>query len=94
MREMLRRFPAVLALAALLAVAPLLHNHPLSNSDGSVSSTGAPCAVCAAGTHVVPVAEPVASASIQVVETLVARDDLPVRIAVPLPRASRAPPAA
>jgi hypothetical protein len=90
MREMFRRFPAVIALALLLAVAPLLHNHPLSNSDGT---TGAPCAVCAAGTHVLPVAEPVGSASIQVVETLVARNDLPAPIAAPLPRASRAPPA-
>jgi len=79
----------LLVLAALMAVEPLLHSHPLQ--PNSIPET---CAVCASGVAPLPMVVPAISAPQNVVYTLVATTTAirTVTVAITLP--SRAPPAA
>ena len=87
---MLRRSSIfVVVFAAILVVEPLLHNHSL---EGKAESSV--CAICVAGTAKLPVVVPSVAAPTVVAYTI---QRLRVRIAsveTPMPRASRAPPAA
>ena len=89
MLQMLRRFSAfVLILAALLAVEPLLHHHPLEQD--SIPSA---CAICATGVSKLPAIVPVVSAPQIVVYTLTAAAVVMPGDAIEIAIPSRAPPA-
>jgi hypothetical protein len=88
MPQMLRRLSTfVILIAALTALEPLLHNHPLQQ-------TGIPdaCAICATGTAPVPSASPSVAAPQVVVYTLAVFATTVVTAANALTLASRAPP--
>jgi disulfide bond formation protein DsbB len=89
MRSMKRPFVfALLLLAAILAVEPLLHEHPLQQSPDAVV-----CAACAAGTGQVAVAPPAVAAPLAVTYRLVAVTVACPSFDAPLSLPSRAPPA-
>ena len=91
MPQMLRRFSLfVLVVAALIAVEPVLHQHPLEQN--SIPSQA--CAVCATGIGQLPAITPAVAAPQTIVYTLTT-PSVPlhtVSIAPSLP--SRAPPSA
>lgn len=91
MLHMFRRLsPFILLIAVLIAVEPLLHNHPLE----SRTSSGSACAVCATGVGSLPTNVVVVGAP-QVPHQAYAIVAAPViAIDAPLPRSPRAPPAA
>jgi hypothetical protein len=79
----------VVLVALLLAVQPLLHNHPL---DSANTSSATSCAVCATGAGRLPSTTPSVAAPLAVLYTL-ATPALPEVAAVTsLARSSRAPP--
>ena len=92
---MLRRLPILLiAVAGLLAVGPLLHQHPLSGgSSDATPSSAATCVVCAAGVSRLSDPAPVLAAPVRI--AYIAFAALPTTLcagtALTLP--SRAPPA-
>ena len=87
--QMLRRFSTfVLIVAALIAVEPLLHNHPLLEQTRIPS----PCAVCVAGTAPLPQVTVAPAAPQVVVYTLAAATVTLVAEAVETAIPSRAPP--
>jgi hypothetical protein len=88
---MFRRFSMfVLLLAALIAVEPLLHQHPLEQNSIPASA----CAVCATGVGQLPVIVPAVAAPQIVVYTLISAS-VPLRTINATPSLpSRAPPAA
>lgn len=91
MPQMLRRMSMfVLVVAALLAVEPLLHQHPLEQNSIPASS----CAVCATGVGRLPVIMPAVAAPQIVVYTIAAAAVLPHTISVTPSVPSRAPPLA
>jgi hypothetical protein len=86
---MLRRFSAfVLIVAALIAVEPLLHNHPLQQKD-----IPHPCAVCATGIAPLPSATPTIAAPQIIVYAITALAVTFVTTGTSLTLAPRAPPA-
>jgi len=96
-RRMLRRLPLLLlAIAALLVVEPLIHSHPLNGGGKDAGSVTAPsvCAICAVAAQHITVARAFIPAPAIVVEHLIAFAPVAHSADLPLPRASRAPPAA
>lgn len=93
---MLRRLPLlIVAVALLVAIEPVVHSHPLwENSDARSAASNSACAVCAAGTTQLPTSAPAIVAPAAVIVVVVAPPVVPQSAAVPLPLASRAPPAA
>ena len=94
MLHMFRRLsPFILVVALLIAAEPLLHQHPLEHgASGRTSSTA--CAICATGVGRLPTVVVMLSAP-QLPEQTFAVVVLPIVTAdSPLPRSSRAPPAA
>ena len=92
----MRRLPlliVVFAIATLLAVEPLLHQHPLDSASSS-ASLASNCVVCAAGVNRLPSIAPSIAAPRVIAYTLVARVVVAVVAGVPLFLPSRAPPAA
>ena len=79
--------------ALLLAVQPLLHNHPLdAGGDSAKTSPASSCAVCATGTARLPSTTPSVAAPLAVLYTL-ATPALPqVASVASFARSSRAPP--
>lgn len=96
MGRMIRRIPLfVVALAALLASEPLLHEHPLdARSDSGVAPAAATCVVCAAGVNRLPDAPPSVVAPTAVEYSVIAIAITAIRTGVALTLPSRAPPAA
>ncbi len=94
MRGMIRKLPLVLfAIAAFLAAAPLLHQHPLSwGSESSPATSSATCVVCAAGVNRLPDAAPAISAPLVVSYAIVAFVVLTLSHGVAITLPSRAPP--
>ncbi len=89
MPQMFRRFSLFLiALAVLIAVEPLLHNHPLQQNG-----IPAACAICATGTTPLPLVAPTVSAPQIVAYTLLSAAVTIVTSSVVLSLPSRAPPA-
>ncbi len=94
MRRMVRRLPLLaLLIAALIAVVPLLHHHPLQTDATNAASAGA-CAICATHTGRLPIVAPTAPAPQVIVDTVVAPIIISIAVLTFSPRASRAPPAA
>jgi len=79
---------ALLLLAAIVAAEPLLHEHPLQQSDEAIV-----CAACAAGTGQVAIHQPVVTAPSVVAYRLVVTLLAGHSFDSPLPLPSRAPPA-
>jgi len=93
MRRMVRRLPLLaLLIAALIAVEPLLHHHPLQ-TDGTNASTSA-CAICATQIGRLPIVVPTVPAPQVIVTTIIAPVVITLAVLTFSPRASRAPPAA
>ncbi len=90
---MFRRLPIfILVFAALLAAEPLLHNHPL-RPIGDRATSGATCAVCAAGGGRLPIIAAAVAAPRAIIFTIVVAPVTMVAIPVTLSLTSRAPPA-
>lgn len=94
MRGMIRRLPLLVSMiATLLAIEPLLHQHPLNaNPDAAAASTG--CVVCAAGVNRLPHAVPAVVAPQVVVYALVATIVVSLTRGGSITLPSRAPPSA
>jgi len=89
-QQMVRRFSTfVLLVAALIAVEPLFHNHPLEQTR-----IPSPCAVCVTGTAPLPQVVAAPEAPRVVVYTLTTFTVPMVAEAVETAIPSRAPPAA
>ena len=86
------RLGVLLAFAALLAIEPVYHNHPLI-PDGNAAIQSL-CAVCASGAGRVTLSAPTVTAPTFVVYSLEARDVAIHARTVILDVPSRAPPAA
>jgi len=82
----------LIALLALIAAEPLIHNHPLI-PEGTAPSQSL-CAVCASGPARVTLSTPTVAAPTVVVWSLDVCDTTFVERSAALPLASRAPPAA
>lgn|SRR5436309_8007492 len=94
MRRMVRRLPLlVLLIAALLAVEPLLHHHPLQTHATNAAAASS-CAICATFTGRLPIAAPTVPAPQAIVALVVAPVVITIAVLTFSPRASRAPPAA
>ena len=78
----------VLLVAAAIAVEPLIHTHPLTQSSN------APCAVCVASVGSLTVLNPVPSAPLTHIGTIGSRPVAAIIHRSAMPLASRAPPAA
>ena len=93
MRRMVRRLPLfALLIAALIAVEPLLHHHPLQGDATNAASAGS-CAICATHIGRLPIVAPTMSAPQVIVDTVVAPVVITIAVLTISPRASRAPPA-
>lgn len=91
------RVTVLLLFAALFAVEPVVHSHPLLAGHGAPNdeiTTANLCAICAVGTHSIVVdASPVFAPTV-VVELLTAVPLLPHSTDTRIALAARAPPAA
>jgi hypothetical protein len=87
------RVVLLLVFAALFALEPVLHTHPLTFRDGATTAP-APCAACASQTARVAPPAPAVAAPQTVAYTLTVRSGAPTPVAAPLTLPSRAPPAA
>jgi hypothetical protein len=85
----------LIAVAALLAVEPLLHQHPITGrSTDAAATSSATCVVCAAGVSRLADAAPAVVAPVRIVYASFATVTTSLRIGVALTLPSRAPPAA
>jgi hypothetical protein len=92
---MFRRLPLlIVAVALLITIEPLVHSHPLWESDARAAASSAACAVCAAGTTQLPTIAPTVVAPVVVVSIVAAQPVSQQSAAVALSLPSRAPPAA
>ncbi len=95
MRGMIRRLPLLIALvASLLALEPLLHQHPLTTNADAAAAATAGCVICAAGVNRLPDSAPAVVAPQVVAYDLVATVSVSPTQGVAISLASRAPPAA
>ena len=85
------RVALLLVFAALFALGPVLHNHPLSSD---LSGSAAPCTACVSQIARVAPPPPAVVAPVVVVYTIVAQTASMPSAAAPLILPSRAPPAA
>src|ERR1051326_2451774 len=93
--KMFRRLPLlIVAVALLITIEPLVHSHPLWESDARAAASSAACAVCAAGTTQLPTIAPTVVAPVVVVSIVAAQPVSQQSAAVALSLPSRAPPAA
>jgi hypothetical protein len=91
---MVRRLPLLaLLIAALIAVEPLLHHHPLQ-TDATNAASASACAICATHTGRLPIVAPTVTAPQAIVANVVAPIVITIAVLTFSPTASRAPPAA
>jgi len=88
------RLVILLLLAAILVAEPIVHTHPIVGGGDSGLSTPSVCAICSVAAQQMTVMRVLIHAPMVVVDCASAAEPRWHSTDVPLPRASRAPPAA